>query len=300
MPAANYLPEVLETTEAERVATGFTFTEGPLWHPDDYWYFVDLRPNRLHRIKLGQKAELVRMTEGGNGTTFDLQGRLIVCEGDARRVTRTDASGKVETLADNYQGGRFNRPNDVVCHSNGSIYFTDPDKRRPYHEREIPGRAGDNNLWDGAGVYRVATDGSISRLANCEYPNGLALSPDERTMYVANTRSSKYIHSIKLDAAGNMTGRGIFADLNEGTEPGIPDGLKVDSSGRVYCTGPGGIWVMAPDGKRVGIIRFPEQSVNFAFGGPDMRTLFCCAHTSVYTLRVKVPGNPHPWYRLRK
>ena len=300
MAAANYLPEVLETTEAERVATGFTFTEGPLWHPDDYWYFVDLRPNRLHRIKLGQKAELVRMTEGGNGTTFDLQGRLIVCEGDARRVTRTDASGKVETLADNYQGGRFNRPNDVVCHSNGSIYFTDPDKRRPYHEREIPGRAGDNNLWDGAGVYRVATDGSISRLANCEYPNGLALSPDERTMYVANTRSSKYIHSIKLDAAGNMTGRGIFADLNEGTEPGIPDGLKVDSSGRVYCTGPGGIWVMAPDGKRVGIIRFPEQSVNFAFGGPDMRTLFCCAHTSVYTLRVKVPGNPHPWYRLRK
>ena len=300
MPAANYLPEVLETTEAERVATGFTFTEGPLWHPDDYWYFVDLRPNRLHRIKLGQKPELVRMTEGGNGTTFDLQGCLIVCEGDARRVTRMDASGKVEALADNYQGGRFSRPNDVVCHSNGSIYFTDPDKRRPYHEREIPGRGGDNNLWDGAGVYRVATDGSVSRLANCEYPNGLALSPDERTLYVANTRSSKYIHSIKLDAAGNMIARGIFADLNEGTEPGIPDGVKVDSIGRVYCTGPGGIWVMAPDGKRIGIIRFPEQSVNFAFGGPDLRTLFCCAHTSVYTLRVKVPGNPHPWYKLRK
>ncbi len=299
MSAANYLPEVLETTEAERVATGFVFTEGPLWHPDDYWYFVDLRPNRLHRIKLGQKPELVRITEGGNGTTFDLQGRLIVCEGDARRVTRTDASGKVEALADNYKGGRFSRPNDVVCHTNGSIYFTDPDKRRAYHEREIPGRDGDNNLWDGAGVYRVATDGSVSRLANCEYPNGLALSPDERTMYVANTRSSKYIHSIKLDAAGNMIGRGIFADLNEGSEPGIPDGIKVDSIGRVYCTGPGGIWVMAPDGKRVGIIKFPEQSVNFAFGGPDMRTLFCCAHTSVYTLRVKVPGNPHPWYKVR-
>lgn len=300
MAAANYLPEVLETTEAERVATGFTFTEGPLWHPDDYWYFVDLRPNRLHRIKLGQKPELVRMTEGGNGTTFDLQGRLIVCEGDARRVTRTDASGKVEALADNYQGGRFNRPNDVVCHSNGSIYFTDPDKRRPYHEREIPGRDGDNNLWDGAGVYRVATDSSVSRLANCEYPNGLALSPDERTLYVANTRSSKYIHAIKLDAAGNMVGRSIFADLNAGTEPGIPDGLKVDSSGRVYCTGPGGICVFTPDGKPVGVIKWPEQAVNFAFGGADMRTLFCCAHTSVYTLRVKVPGNPHPWYRLRK
>jgi gluconolactonase len=300
MPTANYLPEVLETSDAEKVAGGFVFTEGPLWHPDDFWYFVDLRPNRLHRVKLGQKPELVRNTEGGNGTTFDLQGRLIVCEGDARRVTRTDASGKVEALADNYKGGRFSRPNDVVCHSNGSLYFTDPDKRRPYHEREIPGREGDNNLWDGAGVYRVATDGAVSQIANCEYPNGLAFSPDERTLYVANTRSSKYIHAIKLDAAGNMISRSIFADMNEGTAPGIPDGLKVDSIGRVYCTGPGGIWVIAPDGKRVGIIKFPEQSVNFAFGGPDMRTLFCCAHTSVYTLRVKVPGNPHPWYKVRK
>ncbi len=300
MAAANYLPDVLDTTEAERVATGFTFTEGPLWHPDNYWYFVDLRPNRLHRITLGQKPELVRITEGGNGTTFDLQGRLIVCEGDGRKVTRTDTDGKVEILADKYNGGRFNRPNDVVCHSNGSIYFTDPDKRRPYHEREIPGREGDNNLWDGAGVYRVAPDRSISRLANCEYPNGLALSPDERTMYVANTRSSKYIHAIKLDAAGNMISRSIFCDMNEGTAPGIPDGLKVDSIGRVYCTGPGGIWVIAPDGKRVGIIQWPEQAVNFAFGGPDMRTLLCCAHTSVYTLRVKVPGNPHPFYKLYK
>jgi gluconolactonase len=300
MALANYLPDVLETTAAEKVATGFVFTEGPLWHPDDFWYFVDLRPNRLHKIKIGQKPELVRNTEGGNGTTFDLQGRLIVCEGDARRVTRTDANGKVEALADKYQGGRFSRPNDVVCHSNGSIYFTDPDKRRPYHEREIPGRDGDNNLWDGAGVYRVATDGSVSRIASCEYPNGLAFSPDERTLYVANTRSSKYVHAIKLDAAGNMVSRSIFCDMNEGTEPGIPDGLKVDSIGRVYCTGPGGIWVIDPSGKHIGTIQWPEQAVNFAFGGADMRTLFCCAHTSVYTLRVKVPGNPHPWYKVRK
>ena len=96
-----------------------------------------------------------------------------------------------------------------------------------------------------------------------------------------------------------MVERGIFADLNQGTEPGIPDGLKVDSIGRVYCTGPGGIWVMAPDGKRIGIIRWPEQAVNFAFGGPDLRTVVCCAHTSVYAQRVKVPGNPHPWYKQR-
>lgn len=300
MAAANYLPEVLETTEAVRVATGFTFTEGPLWHPDDFWYFVDLRVNKLLRIKPGQKEELVRITEGGNGTTFDLQGRLIHCEGDGRKVTRLNADGKVDIIADRYKGGRFNRPNDVVCHSNGCLYFTDPDKRRPFHEREIPGRDGDNNLWDSAAVYRLAPDGNLSVLAHCEYPNGLAFSPDERTLYVANTRSSKYVHAIKLDANGHMVSRSIFADCNEGSEPGIPDGLKVDSIGRVYCTAPGGIWVWNPDGKRVGIIKFPEQSVNFAFGGPDMKTLFCCAHTSVYTLRVKVPGNPHPWYKLHK
>jgi len=300
MPTANYLPDVLETTEAERLATGFIFTEGPLWHPDGYWYFVDLRRNQLLRITPGKPPEVVRSTtEGGNGTTFDLQGRLILCEGDGRKVTRMGADGRVEPVAETYKGGRFNRPNDVVCHSNGALYFTDPDKRRAYHEREIPGPGGDDNLWDGACVYRVAPDGTLSVLAHCEYPNGLALSVDERTMYVANTRSSKYIHAIKLDADGRMIGRSIFADMNEGSEPGIPDGLKVDSIGRVYCTGPGGIWVFAPDGKRLGIIRWPEQAVNFAFGGPDLRTLFCCAYTSVYTLRVKVPGNPHPWYKLR-
>jgi gluconolactonase len=300
MAAANYLPDVLETTEAERLATGFVFTEGPLWHPDGFYYFVDIRQNKLYRITPGQKAEVVRETAGGNGTTFDLQGRLVLCEGDGRRVTRVGSGGKVETVVDRYQGGRFNRPNDVVCRSDGSLYFTDPDKRRPYTEREIPGPEGENNLWDGACVYRVAPDGAVSLFAHCEYPNGLAFSPDERTLYVANTRSTKYIHALELDAAGNLSRRRIFADMNEGTAPGIPDGLKVDSQGRVYCTGPGGIWVFTPDGKRVGIVKFPEQSVNFAFGGSDLRTLFCCAHTSVYTLRVKVPGNPHPWYRLRR
>jgi gluconolactonase len=299
MPAENYLPDVLETVEAERLATGFVFTEGPLWHPDGFYYFVDIRTNRLYRITPGQKAEVVRETAGGNGTTFDLQGRLILCEGGGRRLSRMGRDGKVETVVDRHQGGRFNRPNDAVCRSDGSLYFTDPDKRVPYAEREIPGPAGIDNLWDGACVYRVAPDGALSVLAHCEYPNGLAFSPDERTLYVANTRSSKYIHAIEVDAAGTMARRRIFADMNAGTERGIPDGLKVDSLGRVYCTGPGGIWVFSPEGDRLGTIRFPEQAVNFAFGGADLRTLFCCAHTSVYTLRVKVPGNPHPWYKLR-
>jgi gluconolactonase len=293
------IPDILETTDAERLATGFTFTEGPLWHPDGFYYFVDLRVNRLHKIIPGQKPELVAQTQEGNGTTFDLQGRLVICEGGARRVSRLTADGKFEPVAERFMGGRFNRPNDVVCHSSGALFFTDPDKRVPYAKREIPGPEGADNLWDSAGVYRVTPEGTVSRVANCEYPNGLAFSPDERTLYVANTRSSKYIHALELDQSGNFLRRRIFADMNEGDRPGIPDGLKVDSEGRVYCTGPGGVWVFTPDGKRAGIIEFPEQAVNFAFGGPDLRTLFCCAHTSLYALRVKVPGQPHPWYRAR-
>ena len=299
MATANDLPEILETTQAERLATGFVFTEGPLWHPDGYYYFVDIRSNSLFRLTPGKTAELVTKTAGGNGTTFDLEGRLVMCEGDARRVVRVGSDGKIEPIAERYMGGRFNRPNDVVCHSDGSLFFTDPDKRVPYASREIPSPAGIDNTWDGARVYRIATDGSVSVCAQCEYPNGLAFSPDERTLYVANTRSSKYIHALTLDASGKAVRRRIFADMNEGELPGIPDGLKVDSIGRVYCTGPGGIWVFTPEGKRISIIAFPEQAVNFAFGGADLRTLFCCAHTSVYSLRMKVPGQPHPWYRVR-
>jgi gluconolactonase len=142
----------------------------------------------------GKPPELVRMTEGGIGTTLDLQGRLILCEASGRRVTRTDVSGKVETLVDKYKGGRLNFPDDVICHSNGSLYFTDPDKLRAFREREIPGPAGDQEyekhpiMWDGAGVYRLAPDGDLSVLAFCEYPNGLALSPDERGKRRLGTR----------------------------------------------------------------------------------------------------------------
>jgi gluconolactonase len=299
MAKANDLPDILETAEAERLATGFTFTEGPLWHPDGYYYFVDLRANKLYRITPGQKPELVRETQEGNGTTFDLQGRLIHCEHNARGVSRLSADGQVEMIAERYRGGRFNKPNDVVCRSDGSLFFTDPDKRMPYTKREIPPPEGLDNTWDGAAVYRIAPDGAISQVALCEYPNGLAFSPDERTLYVANTRSSKYIHALKIDATGKMVGRSIFADMNEGDRPGIPDGLKVDSQGRVFCSGPGGVWVFTPEGKKIGVIEFPEQAVNFAFGGDDLRTLFCCAYTSVYTLRMKVPGLPHPWYAVR-
>ena len=297
----NYLPEVLETTEAERLATGFVFTEGPLWHPDGFYYFNDIRPGTLYRLAPGEEPVMVRKTNGGNGMTFDLEGRLIHCEGEGNNVTRTDQDGTVTVLADSFEGGCFNRPNDVICHSNGDVYFTDPSLRIPFSNREQPRPPdGEDGIWGGARVYRVSPDGAIAAVVSVEYPNGLAFSPDERTLYIANTRLTKYIHAIDLDAAGNMLRRRIFADLSEGDEPGIPDGMKVDALGRVYCTGPGGIWVMDPDGTRVGIIKLPEQAVNFTFGGDDLRTLFVTAHTSVYTLRMKTPGQPHPFYLARK
>jgi gluconolactonase len=287
---ADALSAILETTEAERPATGFTFTEGPLWHPDGFYSFVDVRESKFYRWTPGKAPELLRENTGeGNGTTFDLAGRLVMCEGGNRRVARTGPDGRIEVLVDRYEGKRLNRPNDVVCRSDGSIFFTDPGLRVPLANRELPY----------AGVYRVAPDGTTTLFADCEYPNGLAFSPDERILYVANTRWSQYIHAFEIDAAGKMVRRRIFADMSSDEKDGVPDGMKVDVEGRIYCTGPGGTWVFAPDGTRLGIIRTPEVPANLCFGGPDLRTLFFTARTSIYTLRVKVPGQPHPWYRLR-
>jgi len=284
------LSAILETTTAERLATGFGFTEGPLWHPDGYYYFVDIRQSVLFRLTPGQAAEVVRKDTGeGNGTTFDLEGRLVMCEGANRRVTRTGRDGRIEVLVDRFEGKRLNRPNDVVCRSDGSIYFTDPGLRVPLAQREV----------DHAGVYRIAPSGAVTLVADFEYPNGLAFSPDELVLYVANTRWAQYIHRLELDAGGAVVRRRIFADMSSDETEGVPDGMKVDTQGRVFCTGPGGTWVFDPDGRRLGVIRTPEVPANVAFGGPDLRTLFLTARTSVYALRVRTPGQPHPWCARR-
>jgi gluconolactonase len=280
------LRQILATTTAERLATGFAFTEGPTWHPEGFYYFVDLRNNRLHRIVPGKAPETVREQTGeGNGTTFDLQGRLLMCEGGNRRVTRMDASGNIAVVAERYEGKRLNRPNDIVCKADGSIYFTDPGLRVPFAERECPY----------SGVYCVKPDGTMLLVADCEYPNGLAFSPDEKTLYVSNTRWGQYIHALEIGDDGLMVRREIFADMSSVETDGVPDGMKVDVEGNVYCTGPGGTWVFAPDGTRLGIIRTPEIPANLVFGGADRQTIFFTARTSVYTLRGKIPGLPNPW-----
>ncbi len=283
------LTDILETTAFERVASGHVFTEGPLWHPDGFFYFTDVRDSKMFRVVPGQARTLVRETIGGNGTTFDMQGRLILCEGDARRVTRTALDGTITNLVEQVDGKQLNRPNDVICRSDGTLFFTDPSIRVPVAERGVG---------EGA-IYRITPDGKTSMVAFCEYPNGLALSPDERTLYAANTRWTKYIHAIEIDAAGDMVRRRVFADMSSDGTNGVPDGMKVDAAGRIFCTGTGGVWVFAPDGTKIGIIETPEVCANIAFGGPDLRTLLFTASTSVLTLRVKTPGQPHPWYKKR-
>ena len=300
-----YLPGIVEPDqEAQQLATDFAFTEGPLWHPDGYWLFVDLRrePPVIHRMSpAGGTPDIIREPSGGtNGMTFDLQGRLLMCEGDNRRISRMEPDGTINVVADRWDGKRFHRPNDIVCRSDGSIYITNPSGRVPEEEQEIE--------WPGT-IHRIATDGTVELLAHdVDFPNGIAFSPDESVLYVSNTRKlgerpdqywdgevkqNQFIQAYDVAADGSLSNSRVFGSMAS-AEDGVPDGMKVDAEGRVYCTGSGGVWVFAPNGDHVGIIRVPEIPANCAFGGPDFRTMLFTARTSVYSLRMTTPGAALP------
>ena len=300
-----YLPGIVEPNqEAQQLATDFAFTEGPLWHPDGYWLFVDLRrePPVIHRMSpAGGTPEIIREPSGGtNGMTLDLQGRLLMCEGDNRRIARMEADGTINVVADRWDGKRFHRPNDIVCRSDGSIYFTNPSGRVPEEEQEIE--------WPGT-IHRIAPDGSVHISAHdIDFPNGIAFSPDESVLYVSNTRQlgerpdqywdgevkpNQFIQAYDVAPDGSLSNSRKFGDMAS-DEDGVPDGMKVDAEGRVYCTGSGGVWVFSPGGEHLGIIRVPEIPANCAFGGPDFRTMLFTARTSVYSLRMTTPGAPLP------
>jgi gluconolactonase len=186
---------------------------------------------------------------------------------------------------DRYEGKRINRPNDVVCKSDGSIWFTDPGLRVPLADKELAH----------SGIYAVEPDGASRLVAEFEYPNGLAFSPDERVLYVANTRHAQYIHAIELDTAGNLVRRRIFADMSSEETDGVPDGMKVDVEGNVYCGGAGGIWILDPSGKKLGrIVHGQPATTNMAFGGDDWKTLYFTSRTHLGAVNVKIPGVPVP------
>lgn len=264
-----------ETTQPERIAAGFKFTEGPLWHPDGYLLFSDIYSNRIVKWTPDVQVTTFRSPSGySNGLTFDRQGRLLACEHSNRRVSRTEADGRVVTLADRYQGKRLNSPNDLVVKSDGSIYFTDPPYGVSPEKRELTFQ----------GVYRIATDGTLTLLVDdFDKPNGLALSPDEKVLYIADM-GRKHVRAFDVQPDGTLANGRVFAEL------GGPDGMKVNEQGHLYVAGSVGTWVFDASGRHLGTIVTPEVPANCAFGGPDRRTLFITARPSVYRVRVETPG----------
>ena len=275
---------VPEEAIVEQVATGFGFTEGPVWNGDSL-LFSDIPNNRIVRWRMlneGPEVTTFRGPSGNsNGLTLDRSGRLIACEHSARRLTRTELDGSITVLVERYQGRRLNSPNDVVVRADGSVYFTDP----PYGLAQL-------TTWKELpfnGVYRLAPDGELALLVDdFDRPNGLAFSPDETVLYVNDTARS-HIRAFDVDPDGSLSNGRVLINM-QAPEAGAPDGMKVDQKGNVYCTGPGGFWIIEPDGKSLGRILPPELPANLAWGNSDWRSLYLTARTSIYRLKLTIPG----------
>jgi gluconolactonase len=264
----------------DKIAGGFGFTEGPVW--DDrggFLYISDEEQNKIYRVFLdGRKETLVSMGDP-DGSTFDKDHRLITTASVLRSIVEVLPDGKLRTIADRYEGKRFNSPNDVVLGPDGALYFTDPTLDLVKGEKqEIPFQ----------GVYRVGNDGAVRLLLkDFKQPNGLAFSPDGKRLYVDDT-VRRDIRVYDVAANGDMTNGRLFG--KEKGRDGVPDGIKVDRTGNLYVTGPGGIWVWDPGGKRLGNIMLPEVAANLAWGDADYQTLYITATKSVYRLRTKARG----------
>lgn len=278
-----------DSVPIERLATGFLFTEGPLWHARDrYLLFSDMPGDHMRRWSEKEGVTTFRKPcAQSNGLAWDRQGRLVVCEHATSKVTRTESDGRSSVIASHHDGQELNSPNDVVVRSDGGIYFSDPTYgRNEYYgnPRPLPR--------DFRGVYRAESDGQKVTLLADDFgqPNGLCFSLDERRLFVNDT-DRQHIRVFDVRADGTLANSRVFAET-KGEGAGAPDGMKIDSAGNVYCCGPGGIHVFSPDGVCLGVIGIPEYTANFCFGDDDCRSLFVTASTSVYRLRVRTPGSP--------
>ncbi|MHC4538347.1 MAG: SMP-30/gluconolactonase/LRE family protein [Planctomycetota bacterium] len=277
------IDELFEADSLERIATGFNFTEGPAWHPDGYLLFSDVRANTIYKWTPDGAAEPFRSPSGyANGLTFDGQGRLIACEHRNRRISRTEPDGTTVTLAGEYDGKRLNSPNDAVVKSDGSIYFTDP----PWGLMAGMGGPASQEL-PFQGLYRWSPEeGTLELLASdLGRPNGLAFTPDETILYVAETTSGT-VYAFNVQPDGLLANRRSFVQVSG------PDGMKVDMRGNLYVASGSGIAVYNSEGTYLGSIATPESTRNCAFGGDDHRTLFITAGTSVYRVQMKLQTFP--------
>jgi len=275
------IDKLVEADTLEQIATGFIFTEGPVWHPDGYLLFSDIPANTIYKWVPDGTVETFRSPSGhANGLIFDRQGRLIACEHSNRRVSRTEPDGTIVTLAREYNGSRLNSPNDAVVKSDGSIYFTDP----PWGLTAEYGIPGTQEL-PFEGVYRLSPDGETLELLEADIvsPNGLAFSPDEKVLYVADMGAGT-IYAFDVQPDGLLANRRVFTEFIS------PDGMKVDMRGILYVASMAVVQVYDSEGIHLGDIVTPEATTNCAFGGENNRTLFITAGTSVYRVQMKVQG----------
>lgn len=262
--------------QVERVGAGFRFTEGPAWSPDGFLVFSDVPNNKIHRWEAGRGVDVLRQASlGANGNAFDAKGNLYTCESRSRRVTRTDPKGKVTVLAERYQGKRFNAPNDLCVRKDGHVWFTDPAFGDQSDTREL----------DFYGVYHLTPNGEITLVAQPKgRPNGIALAPNGRILYVANS-DDRNVRAYDVDRDGKAANeRVVVADIE-----GVPDGMRVDEKGNLYVAAKH-VYVFTPEGKPLATIHVPETPANVAFGERDYKSLFITARTGVYRVRVPIAG----------
>ena len=274
------MSDLIPPQEPQALASGFQGGEGPVWHPDGYLLFTDIPASTIYRWAPGSAAEpFISPSRRANGLSFDRHGRLVACEHIGRQVSRMGADGQMATVVDRYQGKRLNSPNDLVVHSSGSIYFTDP----PYGVLPDFGELGF------PGVYRIDQDGGIVLLVSDFFrPNGLAFSPDESILYIDDS-VRRHIRAFDVQPDGSLTNDRVFVDMDV-EAPGPPDGMKVDVEGNVYCTAGGGLWVMDAGGRHLGTYSLPENPRNVAFGGPDYKNIYLTAAATLFSIRGNVPG----------
>jgi len=260
----------------ERVDAGFRFTEGPVWSREGFLLFSEVPRNQVRKLTPGERSIVLREeSQGANGNTFDAQGRLYTCESRARRVVRFDKKGKVEVLADKWEGKRLNAPNDIVVRKDGHIYFTDPAFGEQSDTRELPFY----------GVYHISPKGVMDVVAKpTGRPNGIAFSPNGRILYVVNS-DDRNVRAYDVDRNGAVANERVVVSKIDG----VPDGIRVDEKGNLYIAAKG-LAIYTSEGKLLYVMDLAEPPSNCAFGDPDLQTLYITARSSVFRVRLDVKG----------